>query len=151
MKKQKKTMRTPLMILALLLAFNFASAQHDHSSHDHSGTPHEHKAEPPHGGTVKDVGKYHLEILFEPSSPDEKLNVYVLKSNLKTATVEGITGTVQLHYKDGTHKDYALQASGNEKLFCTPADMVQPFVCIITIKIKDKTYSTNTEYKGFGK
>lgn len=152
MKKINSSKYIPHILFLLLFGFNSATAQHDHSTHDHSaGGSHEHKADPPHGGVLKDIGKYHLEVVFEPMVPEEKLNVYILKASLKTATIEGVSGTVQLNYKDGSHKEYTLQALKNEKLFCTPTDMVQPFVCIITIKIKDKLYTANAEYKGFGK
>lgn len=128
---------------------NTVKAQHDHSSHDHSGgTEHTHKVEPPHGGEIKDVGKYHFEIVFDIATSNENMSIYILKSNMKLVDIKDATGKVTVNYKNGGNETYELIKSGTEKLFCNVKDIVNPFNAIITINIKGKEYSCTYLYKG---
>ena len=79
--------------LLFLIAFSTTNAQHDHSSHSHdSETSRSHNAQPPHGGEIKNVGKYYFEIEFDVYSSNEKLNIYILKSNYKSFNTAIING-----------------------------------------------------------
>ncbi|MBI2722404.1 MAG: hypothetical protein HYX39_09535 [Bacteroidetes bacterium] len=119
-------------------------AQHDHAS---GGAP-EHKAEAPHGGEIKDVGKYHLEIVFDPMASLEKMSIYILKSNLNTLNSKDASGTISLNYKNGTEVNTELLNDNINKLFCDVKDVVNPFNAIIKIVYKGKSYSTTFFYKG---
>ncbi|MBI3520651.1 MAG: hypothetical protein HY062_15030 [Bacteroidetes bacterium] len=135
--------------ILLLFAFNTANAQHDHSSHDHNaGSEHSHKTEPPHGGEIKDLGKYHLEIVFDVAASTEKMSVYVLKSNLKSIDSKNFKGIISLKYKNGTEENYELINNNSDKLFCDIKDVVNGFNAIIKISIKEKEYSCTYNYKG---
>lgn len=136
-------------ILLLLFAVNTLNAQHDHSSHDHSGgMKHSHTEEPPHGGEIKDVGKYHLEILFDIAAPvGEKMSIYILKSNLKTLNSSEAKGSISIKYKNGQEENYELN-SNTDKLYCDVKDIVNSFNAIIKILYKGKEYSCAYYYKG---
>lgn len=136
----------------MFLTFYNVRAQHDHSSHDHGGSAeHSHKADPPHGGEIKDVGKYHLEIVFDVSSPTEKMNIYVLKSNLKTLAVKGALGSISIKYKDGTEVNYELINDGGDRLYCDVKDVVNAFNSVIRIRFNGKELNCAYFYKGVNK
>lgn len=135
--------------MAMLFAFNTANAQHDHSSHDHSGNEHSHKEEPPHGGEIKDVGKYHLEILFDvTASVGEKMSIYILKSNLKTLNSSEAKGSISIKYENGQEENYNLENNNTDKLYCDVKDVVNSFNAVIKISYKGKDYSCTYNYKG---
>src|ERR1700751_5860906 len=54
------------------------------------------KDEPPHGGEVKESGKYFIEVVFDAFAADEKLSVWVLKSNYKIAKIDKATGKAKI-------------------------------------------------------
>jgi hypothetical protein len=139
--------------IALLFVFviSSAKAQHDHSSHSHDDrAAHEHKAEPPHGGEIKDVGKYHFEIVFDVYAANEKLNVWILKSNFKAVEPKDFTGKVKIQYANGKEIEKTLTVNA-EKLFCNVEDITKAFTAVIMVTIKGKEYHTIYNYKGLGK
>lgn len=139
------------IVLLFVFVISTAKAQHDHSSHSHDdGAAHEHKAEPPHGGEIKDVGKYHFEIVFDVYTANEKLNVWVLKSNFKVVEPKDFTGKAKLQYADGKEIEKTLTVSA-DKLFCNVEDITKAFTAVIVVTIKGKEYHTVYNYKGLGK
>ncbi len=139
------------LIIVLLFSVSILNAQHDHSTHDHNtgGTEHEHKAEPPHGGELKDIGKYHLEILFDIAAPvGEKINIYLLKSNLKTLNSSEAKGSISIKYKNGQEENYELNNNNIDKLYCDVKDIATSFNAIIKVTYKGKEYSCTYYYKG---
>jgi len=134
----------------MLFAVNTANAQHDHSSHDHNASlDHTHNAEPPHGGEIKDVGKYHLEILFDITTSNENMSIYILKSSMKQVDIKDATGKITVKYKSGTEETYEMTNNGIDKLFCNIKDVINPFNAIIIINYKGKEYNCAYSSKGF--
>ena len=141
-----------ITILLLFFVVNTVNAQHDHSSHDHNASSeHSHKTEPPHGGIMKDAGKYHFEIVADFAAMNEKLSIYVLKANLKPVLSSQVNGKAKIIYIDGKEETFALISDTSEKLYCNPTDMTKGFNAIITITIKGKEYSTTYTHKGLQK
>lgn len=133
----------------LLLITGIINAQHDHSSHEYNSNEHSHKEEPPHGGEIKDVGKYHFEIFFDIAAPvGEKMSIYILKSNLKTLNSSEAKGSINIKYKNGQEENYGLNNNNNDKLYCDVKDIVNSFNAIIKIAYKGKEYSCTYYYKG---
>ncbi|MBL7889049.1 MAG: hypothetical protein JNL24_05825 [Bacteroidia bacterium] len=138
-----------IIISILILICSGALAQHDHSSHSHGNDIEPaHKIDTPHGGEIKDVGKYHLEIVFEIATSNENMSIYVLKSNMKQADIKGATGKMNIKYKNGTEETYELTNNSIDKLFCNIKDVVNPFNAMIRINYKGKEYNTTYAYKG---
>jgi hypothetical protein len=136
-------------IIGFLFFINTANAQHDHSSHDHGGSvEHEHKAEPPHGGELKDIGKYHLEIVFDVMASTDKMSIYILKSGLKTLDSKDASGSIKLKYNNGTEENYELVNNNIDKLYCDVKDAINGFNAIIKITYKGKEYSCAYSYNG---
>lgn len=127
-----------------------SKAQHDHSSHNNGTAEHKHKTEAPHGGELKDVGKYHIEIMFDVYTKNEKLNIWILKSNWKVLETKEYTGKVKLKYADGKEVEKEL-IIGTDKLFCNVEDITKAFTAVVVVNIKGKEYHTVYNYKGFGK
>lgn len=144
-------MKLAFIALLFVFAVSSAKAQHDHSSHSHDdGATHTHKADPPHGGEIKDVGKYHIEIVFDAYTANEKLNVWVLKSNFKVVEPKEITGKVKIQYADGKEVNTELTVVA-DKLACNVEDIIKAFTAVIVVTIKGKEYHTVYYYKGLGK
>ena len=77
------------------------------------------KDEPPHGGEVKEAGKYFIEVVFDAFSVDEKLTVWVLKQNYKPAKVEEAKGTVKIKYvKSGGKEEDKELVLAEDKFIC---------------------------------
>lgn len=124
-----------------------ALAQHDHSSH--GSMSHSQMDAPPHGGTMKLVGKYHIEMTVNMLSAQDKLSFYLYKSNMKTVSNEGITGTVSFENEDGTKATQELRALGTNG-FAAQLQNTNSFNCTVSFEIKGKTVSTYFTHKGLG-
>ena len=139
------------IIIVLLFVAYTINAQHDHSKHNHntSEAEHKHNAEPPHGGELKDIGKYHLEILFDiAAGSGEKMSMYILKSNLKVLNSKEAKGSINIKYKNGIEENHELINNYIDKLYCDVKDIVNSFNAIIKITYKRKEYSCTYYYKG---
>jgi hypothetical protein len=109
------------------------------------------KTEPPHGGEIKESGKYNLEVVFDPFSTEEKLCVWVLKSNLKAAKLEGATAKVKVKYvkEEGKEEDIDMVLS-DDKFACNVSDGSQAFTAFIVVTIKGKEYRAVYNHKSMG-
>lgn len=112
-----------------------------------SGNSSSKKDEPPHGGEIKESGKYNIEIVFDPFAADEKMTVWVLKQNYKPAKLAGAKGTVKIKYvKLNKEEDRELVFS-EDKFMCNVEDASQAFTAFITITIKGKEYRAIYNHK----
>ena len=134
----------------VIFALNSAKAQHDHSSHNNDDAEHTHKTDAPHGGELKDIGKYHLEIVFDAYSKNEKFNIWILKSNFKLLEPKEYIATMKLTYIDGKEIEKELTV-GTDKLFCNVEDVSKAFTAVVVVNVKGKEYHIIYNYKGFGK
>jgi hypothetical protein len=105
------------------------------------------KDEPPHGGEVKESGKYFIEVVFDAFAADEKLSVWVLRQNYKPAKIADAKGTVKIKYlKLGKEEDKELILA-DDKFICSVEDASQAFTAFITITIKGKEYRSIYNHK----
>ena len=72
----------------------------------------------------------------------------MLKSNFKTLESKGVTGTVNVRYKDDTEQTYTLNNDGVDSLFCHIKEAAKGFNATITITYKGKEYTCFYQYKG---
>ena len=136
-----------LFTVTVMLCSTNSYAQHDHSTH--GGNHASYDLQPPHGGELKKVGKYHIEMLANMMLKEDKLMFYLFRKNLKTITNEGITGTVSIEYNDGTTAEQALQAKGTD-FFVAQLKNTGSFQCIVKFTVKGKTVSTVFTHRGLG-
>lgn len=135
-----------LIIFLFLFAIS-ANAQHDHGSHGGHNDEHTHKVKPPHGGELKDIGKYHLEIVFEKMNSKDQFKIYLLKSSMKQLNWDEATATIKLIYKDGKESTVAFK-NQLEYMSASLTDVVNAFEAEISVSYKGKTYKTSYVYKG---
>lgn len=105
--------------------------------------------EPPHGGEVKEAGKYNIEVLFDPFSTEEKLNVWLLKSNYKPAKTSKATAKATIKYPklDGKEESRDLILA-EDRFYCNISEPSATFTAFITITVKGKEYKMVFNQKG---
>ncbi|MBL1232481.1 MAG: heavy metal-binding domain-containing protein [Vicingaceae bacterium] len=136
--------RNIVLLTALFCSINVYS-QHDHGSH---GSTHATSLEqPPHGGIVKKVGKYKIEMVTELFLKNDQLRFYILKSNLKSILNEEVTGEVTIESNDGETYIQTLQAKGND-FFVAQLKSSESFQATVKFIIKGKTISTVFTHQG---
>lgn len=133
------------ILIALCISNGMFAQGHNHS--DHEGGAETHK-EPPHGGELLDAGKYKLEVVLDVMTSEEKLSVFMLKSNLKSLDLKDASGTATFRYKDGREITNDLKKVNSEKLYCNIGDIINGFVVVIKVNYKGKEYSGICEYPG---
>ncbi len=107
------------------------------------------KDEPPHGGDIKEAGKYFIEVVFDPFSNEEKLNVWLLKGNYKAAKTEKATAKVKIKYPklEGKEEDKDLILI-EDRFYCNISEPSSTFTAFITITLKGKEYKMVYNQKG---
>ncbi len=138
-----------IAIIALLLfaGMTISLAQHDHGSHSHSQSTASPMFNPPHGGMMKMVGKYHIEMVVNMLQMEDKVSVYLLNSKGKTLSNDGITGTVMFMYGDNTTVKGQLLARGDDH-FAAQLKSTEPFTAMVSLNVKGKTITASFEYGG---
>lgn len=108
------------------------------------------KEPPPHGGEIKEAGKYNIEVVFDPFSNDEKLNVWLLKGNFKPAKTDKATGKVTIKYpKLDPPKEETIDLTlFEDRFFCNVSEPSATFTAFITITVKGKEYKMVYNQKG---
>lgn len=145
---KKNIVKNGIQLLAiLLLGFGTLMAQHNHGSHNHGGSSQSHQ--PPHGGQMKEAGKYQIEMVTNLFLKKDQLSFYLLKSNLKPISNEGITGTITIEYKDGSTITDTLLANGDDH-FVAQLKKIEPFTCTLKIQVKGKIVSAVFSHSGLG-
>jgi len=136
--------RNIVLLTALFCSINVYS-QHDHGSH---GSTHATSLEqPPHGGIVKKVGKYKIEMVTELFLKNDQLRFYLFKGNFKTILNKGITGEVTIESSDGQTYIQTLQAKGAD-FFVAQLNNSTSFKATIKLNIKGKTITTVFTHNG---
>ena len=108
------------------------------------------KDEPPHGGEIKEAGKYYIEVVFDPFSSEEKLNVWLLKSNYKPAKTDKASGKAKIKYpklEGGKEEDKDLILM-EDRFYCNVSEPSATFTAFITITVKGKEYKMVYNQKG---
>lgn len=140
--------KTGIHLLAILLVSSGTlMAQHNHGSPDNGGSAQPHAQHPPHGGQMKEAGKYHIEMVANLFLKKDKLAFYLFKGNLKPVTNEGISGTITIEYKDGSTVTDTLPAKGDD-YFAAQLEKPEPFNCIVKFQVKGKTVSAIFTHSG---
>ena len=133
-----------MLLLTLIFCSTYLYAQHDHGS-----TRETHINQPPHGGVMNNIGKYHIEMLVNMFLKEDKLTFYLYKGNFKPVLTEHITGTIIFQQKDGTSITDTLQAKG-DYYFVAQLKSSDPFQCSVHLLIKEKVISTLFNHAGLG-
>jgi hypothetical protein len=141
------TLLRSILFIIFLTTVARVSAQHDHGSHGSGESHATHEHQPPHGGEMKEVGKYHVEMVAELLLKKDQLTFYLFKTNLKPITNEGISGTISIRSKDSIWPIEPLVAKGNGA-FSAQFKSIESFNCEVIFTIKGKSISTNFTHEG---
>ena len=134
-----------LVLFYLVIGSSQVLSQHSHDNPNN--TPSIIEFEAPHGGELRASGKYQIEMVVFPFNKTGKVKFYIYKSDLKTVSIEGITGSATFEFQDGTKfKEELIMNRANE--FSAESDKLDPFHCTATFSIKKKTISTSFHYEG---
>lgn len=109
------------------------------------------KDDPPHGGEIKESGKYNIEVVYDPFSTEEKLNIWLLKGNYKPAKVDKATAKVTIKYPkldDGTKEETRELILSEDRFYCNVSEPSSTFNAFITITVKGKEYTMVYNQKG---
>lgn len=116
-----------------------------HSDHGSEGK----FKDPPHGGTVVDAGKRHVEIVFDPFAGEQKLTVWVINSSYKPRHPKSASATVTLNYRNGIKVEKKL-INLEDRFYSDVDDLTQPFNAVIIITDAKQKYTATYFYKGLG-
>lgn len=116
----------------------------DHSSHNSTPTV---MSNPPHGGIVKQAGKYYIEMVKNPLSSTEKVIFYVLRNRKNGEVVSNkiITGTLSIIDQKGEIVKGNLTKINNDGFVMSQSD-IKPVNLIVSFKIKKKTIKSTFQY-----
>lgn len=109
------------------------------------------KDEPPHGGEIKEAGKYNIEVVFDPFSNEEKLNVWLLKGSYKPVNSEKATAKVTIKYpklEDGKKEEVKDLILAEDRFYCNVSEPSATFTAFIVITLKGKEYKMVYNQKG---
>ncbi len=106
------------------------------------------KDEPPHGGEVKEAGKYNIEVSFDPFSNEEKLNVWLLKPSYKPAKLAKTTGKVTIKYPKLEKEETVDLILSEDRFYCNVSEPSSTFTAFITITQKGKEYKMVFNQRG---
>lgn len=129
----------------VILSIHQGFAQHDHGGGGTHDTPIVQKN--PHGGQLKQFGKYKVEMVADLFLAKDKLSFYLFQKNLKPINYQNITGKVEIHYNDGTEsKSDLVLKQGNR--FVSQLDKTIGFHCVLEIIINEKKITFDFVQKG---
>ena len=144
---------TILWIVAMLIAVFSAKpafSQHDHSSHGgHGSMGHAQMDMPPHGGVLKDAGKYRVEMTVDLVMMQDRLAFYIFKGNMKPLSGKDVTGSITFLNPDGTSTTTPLVSRGGNH-FVAQLENTEPFSCTVEFVVKGKPVSAVFSHKGLG-
>jgi heavy metal-binding protein len=146
MMKGYKITSSFILLIVLMLWSVISNAQHNHGNH---GTAHTtHIKQPPHGGVIKEAGKYKIEMVAELFLKKDQLRFYLFKgSSYKTILNEGITGVIEIKSKDGIISTESLQAKGDD-FFVAQLKSSASFQATVKLSVKGKTISAVFAHNG---
>ncbi|HCS19619.1 MAG TPA: hypothetical protein DIW47_03480 [Bacteroidetes bacterium] len=124
----------------LLISSGTLMAQHNHGGQGNGENAQNHTHHPPHGGQMKEAGKYHIEMVVDLFLKKDRLTFYLFKGKLKPVVNEEITGIITIEYKDGSTVTDTLRAGG-DNYFVAQLEKPEPFTCIVNFQVKGKLVS----------
>lgn len=143
-------MKKSLIIIFVILSIHQGYAQHNHSGHNHNGDGGQHSStveKSPHGGQMKQIGKYKVEMVSDLFLSKDQISFYLFQKNLKPITNASISGFVKIHYNDGTESESELVLKQGNR-FVSQINKTVGFHCIIEMVINEKEIKVDFVQKG---
>lgn len=137
-----------ILLAGLTLCTTACFAQHDHGSHGAAG--HAQMDVPPHGGVLKDAGKYRVEMVVDLLLIQDRLSFYIYKGNMKPVSKkDNVSGSITF-INDGEPSTKTALVSRGVNQFVAQLKDTGPFRATVEFEVKGKTISAMFEHKGLG-
>lgn len=104
-----------------------------------------------YGGTVKQVGKYNIEIVFVPMLKRDPISFYLMTKRGKPFSNVGITGKAEFVYADGSTETVTLELKDENGFASQMMSKTQTFICFLTLKINGENVTARFDGGPAGK
>lgn len=102
-----------------------------------------------HGGEIKEVGKYKVEMVFDPLLKENSLSFYVTRKNKPLKNSE-VSGRIEISYQDNLALEkQKLEPLGDDAFSAQIFNKTIPFICKLIITIEGKEFTENFYNRGF--
>lgn len=89
----------------------------------------------PHGGEVKAVGKYQIEMVFSPLIKQDPLTFYLMSKKGKPLNDTTVTGKAEFTFQDVSIAVIELEPRGENSYAVQLSDRIKSFICLVTFQI----------------
>ncbi|MBI4947205.1 MAG: hypothetical protein HY840_12495 [Bacteroidetes bacterium] len=138
-----KTLKTILLLVLLSTAIaSSINAQGCHSGGGNMGSMNHNASSEntdnkyaSYGGTVKQVGKYNIEMVYQPLFAKDPLTFYLMNKKGKPLSNQGIVSKAEITYTDKSTGTITLKAIGENGFAGQMANKTSSFICFLTLQI----------------
>jgi len=104
-----------------------------------------------YGGTVKKVGKYNIEMVYQPLLANDPLTFLLMNKKGKPVSNKGITGKAEITYSDKSTGTITLEPLGENGFAGQMVNKTNSFICFLTLQINGENinarFDGNATYK----
>ena len=119
-----------------------SSSGHDHGGSNQTSISNVNKYSS-YGGTVKKVGKYNIEMVFQPMMKTDPIIFFLMNKKGKPVNNQGITGKTEFTYSDNSTETAVLKPKGENGFVAQMNKKNQSFICKLTLKINNENITEN--------
>ena len=95
------------------------------------------------GGTVRQAGKYYVEMVSQLISTQDPITFYLMNKKGKPVNNKGISGAVTFTFADGSKETDSLEARQENSFAIQLKNRTQSFVCVVTFKIEGESITAS--------
>ncbi len=92
----------------------------------------------PHGGILKEAGKYKIEMVKDLLSKIDPVKFYLLDKKGKEVTGKSISGTAVFKFNDNTTETVILESKDDGCITAQLQTRLKPFTCTLTLTVDKK-------------
>lgn len=103
------------------------------------------------GGTVKQVGKYNIEMVYQPLMKKDPLIFYLMNKRRKPIGNQGIAGKAEITFADGNTESLTLELRGENGFAGQMTNKTSSFICLLTLTINGENVTARFDGGALGK
>ena len=151
-----KTLKTTLLLVALSTALiTSVNAQMGccggGSSCKKGGSSSQTSNQGAHGGEVKAVGKYKIEMVYQPLMKQDQVIFYLMNKKGKPVSNKEITGKAEITYSDKSNGTITLEQRGENSFAGQMVNKTGSFICLLTLTINGENVTARFDGGTSGK
>ncbi|MBI4929215.1 MAG: hypothetical protein HY841_00515 [Bacteroidetes bacterium] len=104
-----------------------------------------------YGGTVKKVGKYTIEMVYQPLLANDPLTFLLMNKKGKPISNKGITGKAEITYPDKSTGTITLEPLGENGFAGQMQNKTGSFICFLTLQINGENITARFDGDAVGK